>query len=285
MKKMLKALGKAFCYFALFFGVQFLVTAIFSGVLTFNIMSEVGFDVSEDQFVDLVSKVTSEISARATLITLISDAVSVFFVWLFFKLRKKSLLECTEVRKCSMQMFIASLVFGVSFLNVVPGLIQLIPFSDKLVNDFNAGQAVLNTGNPVIGFIAVVIIGPVAEELFFRGLIYTRIKKGTNMVIAAVISSLLFGLLHGEVIWIIITFVMGIMFVAMFEKTKSLVPCIVIHMANNSLAQLTSDGFEIADWAAGIIFAVCVIGIIASGIYLFTHKAENAPVQIDTEEI
>ncbi len=285
MKKVLKALGKAFCYFILYLGVQLLVSMVFSGVFAFNMMSEVGFDIPEDQLADLVSKVESEISAHMTLMVLISDVISLAFIGFFFKLRKKNLFDSTEVRKCSVPMFIASLVFGVSFLNIVPGLIQLIPFPDKLVSDFAEGQAVLNMGNPVIGFIAVVILGPVVEELFFRGLIYTRIKKGTNMVVATVISSLLFGILHGEVIWIIITFVMGVMFVVMFEKTKSLVPCIAIHMANNALAQLMSNGLEIADWAAVIIFVVCVICITASGIYLFTHKAENAPMQIDTEEI
>lgn len=42
------------------------------------------------------------------------------------------------------------------------------------------------------------ISGPVAEEVLFSGLVYTRLKAGMNKIAAALIFSLLFGI-HGFV--------------------------------------------------------------------------------------
>lgn len=60
-------------------------------------------------------------------------------------------------------------------------------------------------------------------------------------VIAAIFSAVIFGIMHGEIIWMLYTFAVGLMLVWVFEKTKSLLACIVVHAANNGLSQLTEN--------------------------------------------
>ena len=44
--------------------------------------------------------------------------------------------------------------------------------------------------------IGTVIIGPIFEEIFYRGLLYNKLKEISNVFIAVFISSILFAFLH-----------------------------------------------------------------------------------------
>lgn len=135
----------------------------------------------------------------------------------------------------------------------------MIPFSERLVDSFTQSHLKLSGGNPLINFIAVAVIAPLVEESFFRGLIYTRLKRGMPIIAAATISSLLFAVMHGEIIWMLITFFMGMMLIWVFEKIGSLLPCIIIHIINNTISQLTVNITETPVILNLIILAVCLI--------------------------
>lgn len=79
------------------------------------------------------------------------------------------------------------------------------------------------------------VIVPFAEELFFRGVLYQWLRDKTGIWIGILGSSLLFGLLHGDLSLAGATFVMGILLAWIFEKSNSLWPSITIHIVNNSI--------------------------------------------------
>jgi len=91
----------------------------------------------------------------------------------------------------------------------------------------------------VIMVIGVGILAPIAEELFFRGLLYDWFRQKTGVVWGIVISSLLFGLAHYDSLAVVgSSFVMGLVMAAAFEKTRSLWITIFMHVATNSGAVL-----------------------------------------------
>ena len=79
----------------------------------------------------------------------------------------------------------------------------------------------------------IVLLAPVVEEFFVRGILLTRwsIKWGTPKAI--LMSSLLFGILHTNIIG---TFFAGYVLSILYIRTKSLLIPISIHMANNLIA-------------------------------------------------
>lgn len=275
MKKVLGAFGKALLYFVAFLGVQLIVSFAFGIVASVNMMLEIGVSAPEEQILEAMSKLESEITAYATLIALITNALSLILIWLFFKLRKKKLFIEIGLHKCNFKLLLVTAVFGVSFSNIASVIVQMLPFPESMVKSFTESHAVLNEGNPIIGFIAVVFLAPITEEVFFRGLIYTRLKRGIHIIPAAIISSLLFGALHGEVIWIMITFLMGLMLVWVFERTKSLLPCIAVHALNNALAQITSYLADDSGIVEIIILGVCVFLLICSVVYIRMDSKKN----------
>lgn len=243
MKTFFKALGKALLYFAVFAGIQSVVSFAFGIALSVMLMLQSDPEsITQEQLTQLLQ---NEITKYTTMIVLISNIIVLLVIWLIFLIRKKNILREIELNKCKFNPAMFAVIFGVVFSLFISTAVQMLPFPESLVNSFTQNHLTLSLGNPIVNFIAVVVITPIVEECFFRGLIYTRLKKGMHLFAAATISSLIFAVMHGEIIWIIVTFFMGLMLTWVFEKTGSLLPCIIIHFMNNALSQLTADITEI----------------------------------------
>ncbi|HVL90742.1 MAG TPA: type II CAAX endopeptidase family protein, partial [Actinomycetota bacterium] len=83
--------------------------------------------------------------------------------------------------------------------------------------------------------IGVIVIAPIAEEIFFRGFVFRGFRRDVGFVIAAVASSILFMFAHLP-FWIIFPsiFTLGLFLSRALEKRASLIPCIVAHALFNS---------------------------------------------------
>ncbi|MDR2512517.1 MAG: CPBP family intramembrane metalloprotease [Puniceicoccales bacterium] len=76
---------------------------------------------------------------------------------------------------------------------------------------------------------SVVIAAPLAEEVFFRGVLYPRFKRGLGVWRASSLTGLLFGLVHFNVGAFLPLAFMGAYFCLVYEKTGSLYAPIVAH--------------------------------------------------------
>ena len=92
-----------------------------------------------------------------------------------------------------------------------------------------------DTATPVIGnivmFLNLVVLAPIFEELFFRGILFTRLSTKWNQTSAIIISSIIFGCLHPTNI--IGASVFGAILCIFYTKTNSLMVPIAIHGINN----------------------------------------------------
>ena len=88
------------------------------------------------------------------------------------------------------------------------------------------------------------IIGPLAEELFFRGILYAAMRSKFNVIVSAISSSLLFAAAHllGEMPleWLIMPFAGSLIMSFIYEKGKSLPLCASLHMIFNMVAIVAS---------------------------------------------
>ena len=93
--------------------------------------------------------------------------------------------------------------------------------------------------NSDLGFLALAILAPIAEEMVFRGAILRRMLDAFDTRwhwAAIVITSALFGIVHLNMAQGINAFVMGLLLGWMFMRTRSIVPGLVFHFANNTMA-------------------------------------------------
>ena len=73
------------------------------------------------------------------------------------------------------------------------------------------------------------VVAPVLEEFLFRGILFRAMKRSFGVVPAVVISSILFGLVHQNVLSFIPLTFLGIILSLSYERTGDLRTCIFIH--------------------------------------------------------
>lgn len=78
------------------------------------------------------------------------------------------------------------------------------------------------------------IIAPFVEELMFRGFLQTTLYRYMGRWRAILVSSFFFSLVHLNIYVFLQIFILGIMLAYVFDKTKSIVATITIHVIHNS---------------------------------------------------
>lgn len=89
-----------------------------------------------------------------------------------------------------------------------------------------------------IFFIIPVLIAPVLEEILFRKIIFGALYNRTNFWLAALISSVIFAVIHQDPLHILVYASMGLTFAFLYVKTKRIIVPILVHMGMNATAML-----------------------------------------------
>lgn len=80
-----------------------------------------------------------------------------------------------------------------------------------------------------------VILAPISEELAFRGAALSRLSADGRYVSAALFSALFFAVYHMNLPQLPYTFVFGYLLAVLAQRSGSIIPCILVHAANNLL--------------------------------------------------
>jgi membrane protease YdiL (CAAX protease family) len=83
--------------------------------------------------------------------------------------------------------------------------------------------------------IFVSLFGPIIEEMFFRGFMYSAIKKRLGFLGAAFLSASIFSLLHTNIVSFLPIMMLGALLAYLYERTGSLVAPITVHIVHNSV--------------------------------------------------
>ncbi len=97
------------------------------------------------------------------------------------------------------------------------------------------------------GIFTVALLGPLIEELVFRGAITRFLLEKYNPRTAILISALIFGIVHMNPVQIIGGFLMGLLLGWIYYKTKSILPVFIVHLINNSLSVILGKQYAGAD--------------------------------------
>lgn len=134
----------------------------------------------------------------------------------------------------------------------------------------------------LLHIVSMICVGLI-EELIFRGLLYKALRRD-GVKQAMLISSLTFGIGHivnllsgapvvSTLLQIGYATALGFLFTVLFERSGSLIPCVVTHSVNNALSIFAAqhgEGFEMAVSVALMAIALA---------YAFRVLKKTAPVQ------
>lgn len=140
------------------------------------------------------------------------------------------------------------------------------------------------------GFMAIGVIGPVAEEIVFRGAILRRLLDagGHRWRWAAIAgSAALFGVVHFNMVQGVNAFFVGLLLGWMYMRTRSIVPGVAFHIVNNCTAVVFSrlfpgaDDMKLIDFYGGdmkrvAIAVACSLMIFLAALYQLRWRLERA---------
>jgi len=86
--------------------------------------------------------------------------------------------------------------------------------------------------------IQIIILAPIAEEFLFRGFIYRWVRKRFNFFLSALLTSLIFALLHRTAKDILPLTILSFGLCYAYEKTNRISSPIFIHFFHNSLTTI-----------------------------------------------
>ena len=122
------------------------------------------------------------------------------------------------------------------------------------------------------GYFVIALLAPVVEEVVFRGAILRKLLSGMRSKWGAIcISAILFALVHTNPAQMPHAFLMGWLMGWLYMRTGSIVPGVVFHWANNTVAYLMTvaypgdetklvdifGGNEKAVWMS-VVFSMCI---------------------------
>jgi uncharacterized protein len=144
-------------------------------------------------------------------------------------------LRPTSVRKALIWMvaaFFAFYVVTAIWVSIVGGDTNDSKLTDELGVDRSTAALLASA-------FLVSVVAPIAEEFFFRGFFFAALRNWRGFWPAAIVTGLVFGAIHAgsadaALLPPLAFFGFALCFVR--ERTGSLIPCIVLHCVNNSLA-------------------------------------------------
>lgn len=101
-----------------------------------------------------------------------------------------------------------------------------------------------------LGIVLYGIVSPVVEEMVFRGVIYSRIKKFYSVPRAVVASALLFGVFHANLPQFLYGTAMGVLMALCYEYLECFAAPVLMHVSANIFVFLMS---QTAAWTGTLV--------------------------------
>lgn len=152
--------------------------------------------------------------------------------------------------------------------------------------------------DPWATILCTVILGPAAEELFFRKALIDRLSAYHPMD-AILFSALLFGLIHGNLTQFLYAFPIGVLFGIIYWRTKNIRYTILLHVGLNMLGGLLPQLIQLPGTAgetggiavmlgtlAAMLLGLLTIGLVAVGvIFLIRYRRRFLPIESDLPRV
>ena len=216
----------AFCYLLAFLIIQFVMTLV-GGTIWLMVKGE-EFRTALEQAAN------GSLANDGTAMAVITAAASVVTI-IVFMLFRWSPFSRTYLR--SRPWGVLAWVFILTFGTVIPSewlLEQLnVEMSEPMQQLF---EEIMKSP---VGYIAIGLLAPLAEEMVFRGAILRSLLRWKqNPWVGIAISALLFAVVHMNPAQMPHAFLIGLLLGWMYWRTDSIVPGVVYHWVNNTVAYI-----------------------------------------------
>ncbi|ROR76045.1 Membrane protease YdiL, CAAX protease family [Plantibacter flavus] len=148
---------------------------------------------------------------------------------------------------------------------------------------FDAANAAKAAGPIWLLLLTSLFLAPLGEESLIRGIAYPVLRRHWPPLASAFVTSMVFALLHGNLVQIALTIPLGMVLAAVYEATERLWPVIIMHVIFNMTSTFVPRSFIEGISRPAVVVAL----IVATGLVLFAlsparYRAEGLEVEKST---
>ena len=189
-------------------------------------------ELSNKEFLKLINTceykegLNNFINSKLLLITIIGFVVFIPIFYLIYKKHKKKRTSGYLLESVSLGISI-SLIFNILVYN----LNDIFNFTDRY--------------NKTLPFIVLLIctgiLGPIIEEILFRGIVYNKLKEFNSNMRSIILCSLIFAIFHFDIINSVYAFGVSFILIYLYEKYNTLIAPILMHIFLNTTVIVTME--------------------------------------------
>lgn len=237
----------------------------------------------------LVNKINIVTDQNKFVITYLINAISIYVIGygsIKLLLKNTENVEKKEKKKLKISGFlllIAILIGSAQIVNIITQIILTIIKSIFSIQINNNVAELMETSDSISLILFAVILGPLFEELIFRGTLLKKLRVFGDKT-AIIYTAIAFGLFHCNIAQIPFAITAGLILAYTVVKTNNIVYSIILHMILNGLSValtillLKENQYTIIMLIMLLIFACIILTLIFVPI-----KLSNKEVKIENE--
>ena len=258
-------LVKGFLYFCLFLFSQYVITFI---LMMYYGAAKVAEDAANDVPFDtaaLTDYMETRLYENINLLFILYVSLFVIILILFFAIRKKSFWKETRMVAFPVKYIPGILVLSAGLFFFINSVLNLMPQS--WLADYSESSSFIAEGSLLLSLFTKGLLAPISEELTFRGLMLSRFNKAMPKWLGILISSVVFGLIHGQALWFCYALLIGVVFCLVAIRTGSILSSMMLHILFNIGGVLLS--YTDIPITLPLLVTALILGAALTGIGLF----------------
>ncbi len=124
------------------------------------------------------------------------------------------------------------------------------------------------------------VLVPISEELVFRGMMFKRMREQSGFMQAALFASLVFAILHGNMVQMLYAFATGMMFSYVYEKYGSVKAPAAAHVVMN-LVSVAATQFGLFGWLMEDNMRISIVTVLcaafAAAMFVLIQRIDEKP--------
>jgi membrane protease YdiL (CAAX protease family) len=179
-----------------------------------------------------------ELSLLGTVVILLSTQASLLLVTWYFVARPRAMAGLAIPGPDTPAAIRSGIVWGVAgwFVATIISAIVIVVLDGIGIDPApQVAEQALGQIDPWLAVLALVIVAPIAEEVFFRGVVFNAWMREGGRRAAYIGSAVLFGVIHLNLVAFLPIVVLGLILAWVYERSRNIVAPIVTHAVFNGI--------------------------------------------------
>ncbi len=163
-------------------------------------------------------------------------------------------------------------IFGFASATAVSALLTLLPKFCLTVGYASASSKLDLVQDPFFMLTTILILAPIVEEIIFRGHMLNTLLEHIPEKTAILISSIIFSIMHGNLIWILYAFLLGQILAKTSMKEDNIAYGVMLHSGFNATAVVNYFIEHSEKWKPMLFGSkplIALYGVLGLGISIF----------------